>query len=481
MPVNRGLLVIGLVFLAGLGVESCQGRSGDRGPVPAGGALSSPPPSPSPSQVAKDEAKTPEAREELPGLIKALKDPDRIICIQAIQRLGQLGQEAVPAVPELLKLMTASSMTDDKCGNAPMDEISNIGAAAVPALVRALGTKDNDSAVTLLSILGAPAIPALMRVLDEGGNRAVSAAAAVQGMKNAAAPAVPALVSAYHHEKISLPVLLSAIQALGPAAAVAAPELINVLRLSDKEIAQRSSRHPAQSGGSLPIEPNKIRYEVIKDLGSVGTASPDVVPALMNLLRGEDVNMRSRALEALEQIGPRGAIASGDLIRIIKDPHEEGIIRRGAVSVLGGIGTASPDAVPAIVEAVHDGNALVRAGAAMALGKIGPVAPDVVPALVEALRDGNADVRLQAVIALKPVGPGAAIATAGLVRILRDPHERSNTRTWAAVALGNIGPAAREAVPALLSVRDERELTPEVENALKKIQAPPSNNVDESR
>ena len=82
----------------------------------------------------------------------------------------------------------------------------------------------------------------------------------------------------------------------------------------------------------------------------------------------------------------------------------EPLDRQHAVSALGRIGPAAPEAVPALMAALRDPEGKVRKTAAEALGKIGPAAaeavPEVVPVLVAALRDPEGLVRRAAAEAL---------------------------------------------------------------------------------
>src|ERR1700730_16453617 len=103
----------------------------------------------------------------------------------------------------------------------------------------------------------------------------------------------------------------------------------------------------------------------------------------------------------------------------------------------------SADAIPALIEALADEDAWARDWASTALGKIGKAA---VPALLEALKDGQA--RGQAPRALGEIGAPAAAATPALTEFLKG--EDLALQLVAAEALGKIGPSAQAAVPALL-------------------------------
>jgi HEAT repeat protein len=73
--------------------------------------------------------------------------------------------------------------------------------------------------------------------------------------------------------------------------------------------------------------------------------------------------------------------------------------------------------------------------------------------LARALEDENLRVRQTAAVALGQIGPEAAPAVPALVKTLA--HSDDVLRRQAAAALGRIGPAAREALPALRKARQD--------------------------
>jgi HEAT repeat protein len=81
------------------------------------------------------------------------------------------------------------------------------------------------------------------------------------------------------------------------------------------------------------------------------------------------------------------------------NPHT----RKKAVAALAHVGTADPDAIPAVTGAVKDPDPIVRAEAVLALLNLGPDAKQAVPALEEALSDRDAKVRSYASKALERI------------------------------------------------------------------------------
>ena len=180
---------------------------------------------------------------------------------------------------------------------------------------------------------------------------------------------------------------------------------------------------------ALADEDWDVRRKAAEALGNIGDPA---VPALIQALADEDWGVRLWAAEALGNIGDPAVPA---LIRALK---EDWHARRVAAEALGKIG--DPRAVPALIQALKDGEKGVRQVAAEALGNIGD--PRVVPALIHALADEDWGVCRKAAEALGNIGDPAVPA---LIQALAD--EDWHVRWGAAEALGNIGDPA---VPALI-------------------------------
>jgi HEAT repeat protein len=162
-----------------------------------------------------------------------------------------------------------------------------------------------------------------------------------------------------------------------------------------------------------------VRLRVVTALGELAAEVRPVLPAL-----------RAALAEA--------ALHDGD-----------DIVRAEAVRALLRAGPQPDTEVPALVDTLHSEVAVVRCHAAIALGRLGPDSGPAVPALIHAsLWDEEPAVRVAAAVALWKIddykGP---LVLDVLTRALGDESELI---CWiAAECLGHMGPAAREAVPAL--------------------------------
>lgn len=159
--------------------------------------------------------------------------------------------------------------------------------------------------------------------------------------------------------------------------------------------------------------------------------------------------------ETAEMLGKIGGPAVPALARAL---YEEDL-KFYAVQALAKIGRDAEEAIPALIQALDDDMAKVRYYSAKTLSKIGPRAKDAIPKLVRMLDvpekiDFNNRQHLEAlanrraaICALGSMGSHSEPAVSKLVEILhRVPIEGSEE---AATALGGIGSAARDAVPAL--------------------------------
>ena len=156
----------------------------------------------------------------------------------------------------------------------------------------------------------------------------------------------------------------------------------------------------------------------------------------------------NKAVQALGEFGP---VAKEAVPALVERLHEDRFHERKSIAfALAHIGPEAKEAVPALIDVLRNDNGDTRAAAAYALERIGPAAAPAVPALCQLLRTGDADDKRCAIGALGEIGPAAADGVALLVKEL-DSESNGGGRWKVADSLGKIGPKAREAVPALVA------------------------------
>ncbi len=118
--------------------------------------------------------------------------------------------------------------------------------------------------------------------------------------------------------------------------------------------------------------------------------------------------------------------------------------RADIVRALGAFGEDAGPAVPSVTAALDDSDPEVRSAAAWAFSQIGPNGAAAAPALGKSLSDTSPQVRILAALAVRAMGPTGAPAIPDLIRALKDPV--GNVRASAASALGSMGRAAHTAI-----------------------------------
>jgi HEAT repeat protein len=175
------------------------------------------------------------------------------------------------------------------------------------------------------------------------------------------------------------------------------------------------------------------------------------VRSLLSLLEDHDPSVRSQAATALGDF-------AGEAHRVLPALHAalkgaalqdaDEAVRTAAVRALLQAGPQPASEVAALVDALHEEIDVVRFHAAIALGNLGREARAAVPALTHAhLWDADPAVRVEAAVALWKIDRKGAVVIPALIKALGDDNEML---CWiAADCLGQMGPEAREAVPAL--------------------------------
>ena len=125
----------------------------------------------------------------------------------------------------------------------------------------------------------------------------------------------------------------------------------------------------------------------------------------------------------------------------------------------------NPEAIDALTKATTDPAADVRAGAMFALRNPHVTGKKPIAALAKALlSDTDLSNRVTAADSLAEIGPAAKDAVPALIKALRS--EDRNTRISAAYALQKIGPAAESAVPALIEALKDDAIRVDAVSAL---------------
>ena len=314
-------------------------------------------------------------------------------------------------------------------------ELVQIGRDAIPALIEALKNQDKrifTNATNVLAEIGEDAVPGLIQALqDRVENVRVYAAwaLALTEFETSAEYAVPRLILALGDRNTKVRIFSAS--ALGK---IGTPKAIKTL-----EEFTPSLIHALKNKDSI------IREYAAFIFGEIKIETELVVPALIKALRDKDENVRHIVIWSLVKIGKE---AIPNLKEALKNRYIA--IRTNAATVLGKIGTK--DTIPALIQAVyskHSKNSAVRASVEAALVEIGK---DAVPGLIQALHNSDPNARPSVARALGKIYTPEALKAIKeyqqtLIQALQGPN--LYVRGIAIKALENIGKAAPALIQAL--------------------------------
>jgi HEAT repeat protein len=335
----------------------------------------------------------PDARASVPDLIRTLGDDDSSVRTEAAMALGRIGPAAAAAAPEMLATLRQASYFDSGMIGP---SLAGLGPAAVPLLLEATRDRAGNArseSIRALRLIGPGARAALGRLEELARD-----------------PKDPDRVEA----------------AFGLWSVAHSPEAISLL------------------ADALADQNEYARTAAAVYLGSVGPEAKPAVPALIRVLSDRRFTVRGGSATALGKIGAEAKDAIPAIL------HAPGPAGPGATTFAIPAAAIGPAAVPALIEGLGDPDDGPRWTAAEALGRIGPRAQAAVPALTRMSTSANLTDRVIAATALWRIARDNRVVPL-LVEAARPADGRDLGNRYAALdALAEIGPAAAEAVPALI-------------------------------
>lgn len=393
-----------------------------------------------------------DSRDALPKLLVCLSDEDPAVAraaAEGLPRLGPPGKESVPILKAALK---------SKEPAVRLYAVNTFGALGADAQAKALADligclNDTDEKVANASAADlkdyAPDAdadgPVLVSVVKDGKGNArafgVLKLSLIAAKVKGAVPALTGTLKDPSTETVNLALL--GLGKLGEAAASSVPVLLEISNSEDKS----------------------VRVNVVAALVQVGK-TPETANRIIALLEDDDADVSKAADQAVEKLGPFGAAEVPALLKVVKGTKNAARLR--AMQVLALMAAEARDAVPVLTEAAAAKDLELRNQAVVTLGAIGPDASPAVKPLIDLLADKDEGTRQRAAVALGKIGPKALPAVPALAKLLKQ-EKNADLRNSAATALGGIGSDARDAVPDLLVALKTKETHDAAAAALVKI------------
>lgn len=160
-----------------------------------------------------------------------------------------------------------------------------------------------------------------------------------------------------------------------------------------KQVAAQSlARIAPQYPEAVPVLVRQFPDPImIRMVSAYKAEAKDAIPALVALLKSNDVTVRWNAARTLGKIGPASVIALPELIADLK--HEDPLVREHAAEAIGDIGPTAVEAVPDLVAVLNDEVWKVRRDGVRSIGNMGPVAKDALPAIQKLKQDPQKEVQ----------------------------------------------------------------------------------------
>lgn len=367
-------------------------------------------------------------------LLSALEASSELARVEAAARLAELGKDASDAAAALIKTLDDPSPNARAAAAIALGQIGSDDEAVIAALLIRLddGELRADEvpvwafAARALGQLGPKSVPRLIAKLSaENRNGRRAAALALHDIQPPPKEAVPALVALLiQNEPETRIAAMYAIIELDPKQAASAVQALTVMLDSDDFHTQ---------------------YWSCRTIAAIGPSEAlEAVPKLMELTSNGVASVRSNAAEALGLIGPKvGERAVDPLTKMLEDHNY--VARRAGVIALGRLGTLSATSVPEVRKAMLNASRSIEAEAAGALWQITGKHEESLAILLEVLQ--SADGPWEASMAFERLGAAGEPAVAELSKLVETTT--GETQYFAALAIAGIGPAAKDAIPAL--------------------------------
>jgi HEAT repeat protein len=231
---------------------------------------------------------------------------------------------------------------------------------------------------------------------------------------------------------------------------------------------------PSDKGGAEEPSPAVVQYLAqyhdearLQDIDKMGTQADKAaaISQLTEALKDGSPAVRAHAARALGEIGPAAKPAAAALVALIADPDPA--VRRQAIKALYAIRPGQEVTLPLFIKLLEDSDPGVRM---RVLGAISEHGAEAVPPLIKALKNDKACYWV--CLILRDIGPAAKDAVPALLERLKDP--RPEIRREVVLTLAAMEDAASTAVPQIAALLDDEHARTAATYALGRIASIPA-------
>ncbi len=348
------------------------------------------------------------AEAAVPGLMRALRDPDNGVCALAAEALGQMGVSADGAIPSLVRSLKHISPEVRRTAAEALGKMGETAAGARPALETA--ARDEDGGVRSQAIRALGAI---------GGSTSASALVVLAWLQDpdplVRAAAVAFLGQSSEPSEATLGALMILLDDANNQVKVEVTKVLPNLAGATPAVIDGLCRRLIEDDSEW------VQVSAAMALGKLGAAAVAAGRPLLHAVQNGAVSVREQAMRSIAKIQPpetAEAFAAG-----LKDVC--GDVRMVASAGWMNATAISEQAIPALIEALGDPEVQVRANCAHALARLDAIPATAIPLLIECTADANDGLRMNAAMALRLVPVGAVLDV--MRRLVADPNSRMRT------------------------------------------------------
>lgn len=354
-------------------------------------------------------------------------------------------------------------------------KLSLLGSSIAPVLAEGLNSSNRDvadSCIKVLAQFGPDAIPSVISIIKKYGVIPNAVALLRQIGSDSLPPLLVMLKSSDKTESLTALTVLDSILP-GPNNFRMYPRQMFSVRFNSVVTENVVFSGPqVEQICSLQTNDSSIKFKQLLAslLGKIGPRSPQVATRLVTFISHEDQpEVRQAAITALGTVvahqNQETANESIDILlkSLAKDDYPE--CRSEAATALGRLPFAATKSVPVLAQALKDGYPEVVNASVQALGSLGEKASGALPDLLKLVQIApDQSEQYQVMTAIGSMKEAALPALPYVLKFLSGNNVQ--LRTGALNVVVNLGPAARSAVPQLISMLPDSQVRSQVVQAL---------------
>jgi HEAT repeat protein len=398
-----------------------------------------------------------------------------------VKAIGAQGSDAASTLPSLLEVLGKDGIDQQLVSQA----LASLGSSVVPELLAAI-EKHPASEPALsqsLGLIGEPAVEALVRGLSSEVELVrMAAARAIGGVRPLKKGLLEQLASAASDKSAQVrEIAVGSLVAAGSEADFAKEMILKATEDSElkvravaiKSLATLKFNEDQMRAGlerGLGDEASEVRAATLQTLSELPKLLKSRLQQLVVLTGDADGRVRTMALQTLGKLDKKQTDESvvAACSKALGDPDHT--VRIAATETVKALAISDPSVLDGLSNNLIDDQALLRATLEAVTG-FGEKAAPMIPAISRLATHEKAELRVAAINALAGIDKDSKQLSGRLMEALSD--KEWEVRRVAGVALGKLGPDAKNAVPKLFQLLASDEDRDFASSALKEINTAP--------